>query len=68
MGRLTNFVDAIHSANRPFSCSAKEPGSSVVFIHFYVRLDQVALEPLSLLCTFENSTKFGKISFDSDYF
>ena len=25
------------SMNRPFSYSAKEPGSSVIFIHFYTR-------------------------------
>ena len=23
--------------NRPYSCSAKEPGSSVIFMHFYTR-------------------------------
>ena len=28
----------------------------------------MALGPLSLLCTFENSLKCKKISFDSDYF
>ena len=29
-----------------------------------VRFDRVALEVLSLLCTFENSTKCSKVSFD----
>ena len=29
---LPNYLD-----NRPFSYSAKEPGSSVIFIHFYTR-------------------------------
>ena len=41
-----------------------------IFIHFfYVELecDRVALELLSLLCTFDNSTKCIKISFDSDF-
>ena len=34
----------------------------------YARFDQVMVELLSLLCTFENSTECSKISFDSDHF
>ena len=34
----------------------------------FTRFDRVALGLLSLLCTFENSTKCSKISFDSDSF
>ena len=34
----------------------------------YTNFDQVALKLLLLLCTFENSTKCIKISFDSDSF
>ena len=30
------------------------------------RFDRVALEIKSQLCTFENSTEFSKLSFDSD--
>ena len=26
-----------YASNRPFSYSTKEPGSSVIFIHFYAR-------------------------------
>ena len=52
--------------NRRFSYSAKEPGSSVIYIYFYIclyaRFDQVALELLSLLCTFEKATKCRGVS------
>ena len=34
----------------------------------YMRFDRVALESLSLLCTFENSIKCNEISFDTDSF
>ena len=57
----------IFSSIRPFSYSTKEPGSSVIFIHFYTRGSiewRVELEVLSLLRTFENSTKCSKVLFD----
>ena len=43
---------------RPFSYSAKEPGwiESYFYTLLYTRFDRVALELLSLLCTFEIST------------
>ena len=37
-------------------------------ISLYARFDRVALEILSLLCTFKNSTKCSNVSFDSDSF
>ena len=46
-----------------FSYSKRESGSSDVYL--YVRFDRVALELPSLLCTFENSAKCTRISFDS---
>ena len=55
--------------NRPFSYSKKEPGSSVIFYAFlYAAFDRVALKLISLFCTFNNSKKCIKISFDSDSF
>ena len=58
----------VHICNRPFSYSKKEPGSSVIFIHFIrsVRPSGVRASITSLLCTFKNSTKCIKMSFDSD--
>ena len=48
--------------HRPFSYSAKEPGSSVISKHFIHKIrSSVALELLSLLSTFENSTKCDKL-------
>ena len=36
-GSLEHFGLFWQLSNRPFSYSAKEPGSSVIFIHFYTR-------------------------------
>ena len=38
------------------------------YTFLFADFDRVALELLSLLCIFENSTKCIKISFDSDSF
>ena len=48
--------------NRPFSYSAKEPGLRYFYTFLYTRFDRVALELLSLLCAFGNSTKCSKVS------
>ena len=50
------------TVNRSFSYSTKESGSSFIFIRIilYTRLDRMALELLSLLCTFENSSNISK--------
>ena len=52
---------------RPFSYSTKRL-KSYSYTFLYAEFDRVVEELLSLLCTFENSTKFSEISFDSDYF
>ena len=58
-----------HLSNRPFSYSTKEPGSSVIFIHFYTRGSiEWRLGLVSVLCTFENPTICNGISFDPDSF
>ena len=55
--------------NRPVSFSAKEHGSSVVFIHFLDAIfNRIPLELLSPLCAFENSSKCINISFGSGSF
>ena len=53
--------------SRPFSYSTKEPESSDSSIYFHTR-GWIEWRFLSLLCTFENSTECGKMSFDSDSF
>ena len=46
----------------------QETGSSVFSTFLYLTFDRVALELLSVLCKFGNSTKCSKIPFDSDSF
>ena len=36
-GNLSDELQQIDLGNRPFSYTTKEPGSSVIFIHFYMR-------------------------------
>ena len=55
--------------NAPFSYPTKEPGSSdILKLIIYARLDRVALELRSQLCTFENTTKCNEITLDLDSF
>ena len=46
----------------------KSLDQALFFTVLYARLDRVALEPLSLLCTFENSSECIITSFNSDSF
>ena len=54
--------------NRRFSYSTKEPGSSVIFIHFTHDVRSSGIELLSQWCSFENSTLCSKTSFDFGFF
>ena len=55
--------------NGPFSYSSKETWIERSFCTFlYATFDGLALELLSVLCRFENSTEFSKTPFDSDSF
>ena len=63
------YFSANRTDNRPLSYSTKEPGSSAIFYTIlYARFDRAALEALSLLCTFENSSNCIIASFDLDSF
>ena len=57
-----------HPVIRHFSYSTKEPGSDIIFIHFYTRSSIEGVSASISMCGFENSTKCSKISFDSDSF
>ena len=52
--------------NRPFR--QKSLDRALSYTISYMRFDRVALEVLSLLCTFENSSNCIITSFDSDSF
>ena len=55
-------------SNRPFSYLQKGLIERFFYAILYSTFDRVPLELLSPLCTFENSAKCSKISFDSDSF
>ena len=61
MRKQKNIKQWYVSLHKPFTYSTKEPGSRVVFIHLYLKLQ-------SLFCTFVSSTKCSKMSFDFDSF
>ena len=62
--QLQNNRCKLSGRNRPVSYSGKEPGIKRYFYTFsFARFDRVALELLSILGTFENSTKCSKVSF-----
>ena len=57
-----------HSAIELLAILEKGLERALFLCILYARFDRVALELLSLLCTFENSTKYYEISFDPDPF
>ena len=59
-------ISSRYSLNIPLAILQKSLDRALFYTFLYTGFDRVAIELLSQLCTFENSTECSKISFDSD--